>query len=72
MTVQKLLSLCWSYEWISVEDLNGEPLCEMEEASGLCERHPEVANLHVHVFFCGTRFVNCLHKSVPVLVVEVE
>lgn len=73
MTVQKLLTHCWSFEYVALEYLNGgEPVVEPEEATSLCELHPEVADLHVRVFFIGTRFINCLKKSVPVLVVEVE
>lgn len=72
MTVQQLLSLCWTYEYISVETLNGIPMFDPEEATYLCELHPEVADLHVHTFFIGTRYVNCLHKRIAVLVVNIK
>lgn len=72
MTVQTFLSLCWTYEYISVETLNGIPMFNPEEATYVCELHPEVADLLVHTFYIGRRYVDCLHKDITVLVVHVK
>lgn len=72
MTVQQLLSLCWTYEYISVETLNGIPMFNPEEATYVCELHPEVADLLVHTFYIDIRYVDCLHKDITVLVVHVK
>lgn len=71
MTVCQLLYICWAYEWVTVETMDEEPLCDVGEA-GQVKTWPEVADRRVVTFFVGTRFVKSLNKSIPVLVIAVK